>query len=90
MPTEEPYEVTAFLGFELASDRYNPAQPNRELILAVANCVLQEARTQAYRWIESSGEYFFESSEFIAGLVTSQQADTRAFARRLLSSSILT
>lgn len=83
------YEVTAELGFLLARDRYNPAQPNSELVLAIANCVLQEARTQAYRWIEQQREYFFQSSDFIAGLATSQQADTRAFARRLLSSSIL-
>ncbi|MEW5856896.1 MAG: HEAT repeat domain-containing protein, partial [Cyanobacteriota bacterium] len=85
----KPYEVTAELGFLLARDRYNPAQPNSELVLALANCAFQEARTQAYRWIEQQREFFFESSEFIAGLVTSQQADTRAFARRLLSSSIL-
>lgn len=85
----KPYPVTAQLGFELASDRFNPAQPNRELVMAVANCVLHEARAQAYRWIEAGREYFFEFSDFIAGLVTSQQADTRAFARRLLSSSIL-
>lgn len=85
----KPYEVTAELGFLLARDRYNSAQPNSELVLAIANCVLQQARTQAYRWIEQQREYFFESSNFIAGLVTSPQADTRAFARRLLSSSIL-
>ncbi|MBD1835303.1 hypothetical protein H6F61_22115 [Cyanobacteria bacterium FACHB-472] len=86
----QPYEVTAELGFLLARDRYNPAQPNSELVLALANCAFPEARTQAYRWIEQQRELFFESSDFIAGLVTSQQADTRAFARRLLSSSILT
>ncbi|MBD1881816.1 HEAT repeat domain-containing protein [Coleofasciculus sp. FACHB-T130] len=86
----KPYEVTAELGFLLARDRYNPAQPNSELVLALANCAFPEARTQAYRWIEQQREFFFESSDFIAGLVTSQQADTRAFARRLLSSSILT
>ncbi|MEP0858603.1 WGR domain-containing protein [Trichocoleus sp. DQ-U1] len=86
----QPYEITAEFGFLLARDRYNPAQPNSELVLALANCAFQEARTQAYRWIEQQREFFFESSDFIAGLVTSQQADTRAFARRLLSSSILT
>jgi predicted DNA-binding WGR domain protein len=85
----KPYEVTAELGFLLARDRYNPTQPNRELVLALAHCAFQEARTQAYRWIEQQREFFFESSDFIAGLVTSQKADTRAFARRLLSSSIL-
>jgi predicted DNA-binding WGR domain protein len=86
----KPYEVTAELGFLLARDRYNPTQPNSELILALANCAFPEARTQAYRWIEQQQEYFFESSDFIAALVTSQHADTRTFARRLLSSSILT
>ncbi|MBD2002271.1 MULTISPECIES: HEAT repeat domain-containing protein [Cyanophyceae] len=86
----KPYEITAEFGFLLARDRYNPAQPNSELVLALANCAFPEARTQAYRWIEQQREFFFESSDFIAALVTSQQADTRAFARRLLSSSILT
>ncbi|MBD2540947.1 WGR domain-containing protein [Coleofasciculus sp. FACHB-SPT36] len=86
----KPYEITAEFGFLLARDRYDPAQPNSTLVLALANCAFPEARTQAYRWIEQQREFFFESSDFIAGLVTSQQADTRAFARRLLSSSILT
>lgn len=85
----KPYFVTVELGFELAVVRYNPAQPNRELVLAVANCILQPARIQAYRWIESQREYFFQESDFIASLVTSKESDTRAFVRRLLSSSIL-
>ncbi|WP_017719903.1 HEAT repeat domain-containing protein [Kamptonema formosum] len=83
------YEVTALLGFELARERYNPAEPNRQLVLAAVNCVSLEARAQAYRWIEEQRERFFEESDFIAALVTSSQADTRRFARRLLGSSIL-
>ncbi len=86
----KPYEVTAELGFELALTRYNPAQPNLQLVLAVANCILKNARNQAYRWIEAKREYFLTSANnLIAGLVTSNQAETRAFARRLLSSAIL-
>lgn len=85
----KPYEVTVEFGFSLAVTRYNPTQPNQGLVLAAANCISQNARTQAYRWIEAQREYFFTSSDFIANLVTSKQADTRAFARRLLSSSIL-
>ncbi|HBB32852.1 MAG TPA: hypothetical protein DDZ80_31190 [Cyanobacteria bacterium UBA8803] len=85
---DKPYEVTAELGFALARERYNPNQPNSELVLAVANCALQSARTQAYLWIEQQRDYFFQSSDFIASLITSHQADTRTFARRLISSSI--
>lgn len=85
----KPYEVTVEFGFSLAVTRYNPAEPNQTLVLAAANCILHDARTQAYRWIEAQREYFFTSSIFIASLVTSKQADTRAFARKLLSYSIL-
>ena len=85
----QPYEITAQLGFELASDRYNPTNPNLELILALANCLFPPARTQAHQWIEAQRQSFLEDSHAIAALVTSQHSDTRAFARRLLSSSIL-
>ncbi|WP_009631132.1 hypothetical protein [Synechocystis sp. PCC 7509] len=86
----KPYEVTAELGFELALTHYNPTQPNSQLVLAVANCILQNARTQSYSWIEAKKEYFLTSvSNLIAGLVISNQSETRAFARRLLSSAIL-
>ncbi len=86
----KPYEVTAELGFKLALTHYNPTQPNSQLVLAIANCVLKNARTQAYSWIEAQRDYFLTSADnLIAGLVTSNQAETRAFARRLLSSTIL-
>ncbi len=85
----QPYEVTAQFGFELALDQYNHAQPNIELILALANCQFQPARTQAYQWIDAQREYFLEDSNFIAALVISQQSETRAFARRLLGGSTL-
>lgn len=85
----KPYEVTAKFAFDLALPLYNPSQPQVNLVLAVANCELQEARLQAYRWIEAQREYFLISTDFIASLVTSQQPETRTFARRLLSSSIL-
>ena len=85
----KPYEATVELGFELARERYNPDNPNLELILALANCLFQPGRTQAHQWIEERRDRFLEDSNFIVALVTSQHSDTRAFARRLLSSSIL-
>ena len=85
----KPYEVTAQFGFELAHLNYNPASPNKELILALVNCLSGQARTQAYQWIEQQREFFLEDSNLMTALVVSQQSDTRAFARRLLASSIL-
>jgi predicted DNA-binding WGR domain protein len=85
----QPYEVTADFGFELALQKYDRAAPNLELILALANCRSERARHQAFRWIEEQRERIVGDSNAIASLVTSQHADTRQFARRLLGSSIL-
>jgi predicted DNA-binding WGR domain protein len=85
----KPYKVTVEFAFPLAVTRYNPSEPNQALVLAAANCISKNARTQAYRWIEAQRKYFFAASDFIAALVTSNQANTRTFARRLLSSSVL-
>ncbi|MEB3179987.1 MAG: HEAT repeat domain-containing protein [Nostocaceae cyanobacterium] len=86
---KKPYEITAELGWELVRDRYNPSEPNLELISAFVNCASSQARSQAYQWIDEQREFFLADSNFIASLVTSQHFDTRQFARRLLSSSIL-
>ncbi|KAF3885564.1 MULTISPECIES: HEAT repeat domain-containing protein [Nostocales] len=86
---QKPYVVTVQLGFELAFLNYNSKQPNKELVIAVANCLLPSARTQAYRWVEENREYFLEDSNFIAALIASKQTETRLFARRLLGYSIL-
>lgn len=85
----QPYEATAQFGFELAVQKYNRAEPNLQLILALANCLSETARNQAFRWIEEQRSHFVIDSNAIASLVTSPHADTRQFARRLLSSSIL-
>ncbi|SRR5579883_138491 len=85
----KPYEVTAQFGTELALVKYNPTQPNTELILALVNSLSEQGRAQAYLWIEEQREYFLEDSNFITALITSPQTETRTFARRLLAGSIL-
>ncbi|MFB2938624.1 WGR domain-containing protein [Aerosakkonemataceae cyanobacterium BLCC-F154] len=85
----KPYEVTARFAFELAQSLYNSAAPNLELVLALASCVIPEARTTAFRWIEETREPFLADANLIASLVTNSFADTRQFARQLLNSSIL-
>jgi predicted DNA-binding WGR domain protein len=86
---DRPYLETIELAFNLVRDRYNPSQPDLEIILALVNCNLSAARHQAYSWIEAQREYFLNADNFLVSLVTSLQAETRAFAKRLLSASIL-
>ncbi|MFB2974326.1 WGR domain-containing protein [Aerosakkonema sp. BLCC-F183] len=83
------YEVTVRFGFEIARNLYNSAEPQRELVTAVVNCIVGEVRAEAYRWIEEGRDRFLSDINFITNLVTSDYADTRQFARRLLSSSVI-
>jgi predicted DNA-binding WGR domain protein len=86
---ERPYEITAEFAFELAGDRYDANNPNFELVLGLANCLVSAARQQAYGWIEEQRQVFLNDTNFLASLITSKQEETRQFAGRLLSSSIL-
>lgn len=87
MLLERPYEVTAELGFELARGRYDSANPNVDLVIAVAVCSNAEARAAARNWIEANRELFARNSAAIIRLLTANFADTREFAGRLLQTT---
>ncbi|NJL63558.1 MAG: hypothetical protein HC903_19145 [Methylacidiphilales bacterium] len=80
----QPYETTAQLAFELASDRYNPNEPNLDLVGAIANCAYAPARRQAYQWIQAQPELFFTNPHLAACLITSPEAQTRSFTKTIL------
>jgi predicted DNA-binding WGR domain protein len=85
----QPYEVTAKLGFAIAREKYNPDNPNLELLLALANCSLAAARSQAHKWLKEARNYFLEDTSFLVSLIISPYSDTRAFICQLLSTAIL-
>lgn len=86
MLLERVYPVTAQFGFELAQTRYQVANPDLHLVLAVANCSFEPARKQARIWIDTNRTPFLASPEFLARLLAGKQADARLFARNLLTS----
>ena len=86
---ESAYESTVQWAFELAVARYDPGEPDRDLVLALANCGVQAARNQAHTWIQDQLAVFFSESNFIVALLGSPHADTRSFARTQLLSARL-
>ncbi len=78
------YEVTVELGFELAVTRYDATNPDRELVLALADCGYQRGREQACKWIDLQRGLFLEDTSFAAALAAAGHEDTRLFARRAL------
>lgn len=74
-----PYSVTVEFGLDLAIKRYNPAQPDLELVSLLAQCPVERARKQAFEWIELNRPVFFEDDTFAVSILTSQWDDTRRF-----------
>lgn len=87
MILSRPYEEAARLGFELAKSRYRRESPDRQLVLAVISCALEEARAEAIKWVDEGREFFLADGDFITAIITSQHPDVRTFARNLLCSS---
>lgn len=86
---QAPYEVTAEMAFELARDRYDPKNPDVELLIALANCAFEPARQQAHQWIKEQQKVLFQSTDFIFAIASSSFADTREFARDALKKAKL-
>ncbi|MBI4851294.1 MAG: WGR domain-containing protein [Acidobacteria bacterium] len=88
MLLSRPYSITAELGFDLSKARYNPANPDYQLVLALANSSFQPARAQAYSWIDENRHNFSKNKDFIVSLITSPQRETRIFASNFLRSCV--
>ncbi len=85
----KPYAVTAQFSFELAKARYQPENPQTDLILAIANCAYTPARTEAYYWLRAQMERFVLDDVLITNLVLSPQPDTQDFIRQALNATII-
>lgn len=84
MILQSPYNVSVMLGFELAKARYDAANPNVDLVLAVVLCENAEARAEAIRWIDDKREFFAKQSNLMLKLLTAKHEEIRQFAGNLL------
>jgi len=72
------------LGLRGARAHWNPEQPNRDLLLALANSPDEVARNLALGWIRDVAGIVLADPSFLAALLLSERADTRARAAQLL------
>ena len=84
-----PYPTTVRLAVTVAADRYDPANPDIDLVVALANGCDVEGRTLARDWISAQPEWFLAEGYAIAALLLSPQGDMRSFARELLQAAVL-
>lgn len=86
MLLSRPYVVTARLGYDLALERYDPGNPDFELVAALASAPVEEARKFARECIDANRTLFAGARDLMASMILSKWADTRNHARTMLSS----
>ncbi|BDA69388.1 WGR [Calothrix sp. PCC 7716] len=86
---KKPYLTTVQFAFDVTRRKYNYTEPNNELILALANCIDDNARAQALRLISKRRDSFLQDNTFIPKLITSEYVETRKLARNILNNSII-
>lgn len=84
-----PFEPTARLGLELAVERFDPENPDPELVLVLADSPLADARLQAAAWARAHWGTLRRDPGLVVGLVASPRSETRAVARDLLRKTAL-
>ncbi len=72
-----PFESTIKLGLEIAKKIYDAENPSIELVTALINSQLNEARLLAMTWIMAKPDFFLNNTSFLANLICSKNKDVR-------------
>lgn len=84
------YAGTAELAADIAVTRYDPHDPDLELVLALASCPWDAARSIALGWIRANPPAFLAHVRVVVGLVLNDQAETRRLALEILGAASMT
>lgn len=77
----KPYENTVNFGFERLKERFNPQNPDLEIIKSLMLCVSSKARNQSFEWINSNKDFYFKNPDFVFSLMVSEYSDVREFIK---------
>lgn len=83
------FPATVALGAELAIGRYDPRNPDVQLVLALLACAHAPAREAAQGWVRSAASTYLAVPELVVALVLHDEPTVRRFALELLGSATL-
>ncbi len=78
------YKDTALLSIELAKAIYDPSNPDTELILALLNAVVPEARNLGLEWLRVQKDFYFQDADFVTACVFNPHKDIQEELDNLL------
>lgn len=86
---DAPYPETGELAAEVALTRYDPKEPDLQLVLALLSSPHDLPRRTAETWVKANPAVFLGDVPFVVGLVLNPQAATRRLALEVLGASAL-
>ncbi len=79
---EKEYNQTALWGLDLAKEKYNPDNPNRNLTLAMIGSKMEAARTLGKKWISENYNFYFANTDFILSMTLHKFKDIRDWMKK--------
>ena len=84
-----PFELANQLGLDLARARFDPREPNLDLLQAMLACPFAPARELGLEWLGGCKQVLGDHLEFCAALITSRYGDVQLAVRQLLGTARL-
>jgi predicted DNA-binding WGR domain protein len=78
------FPETVVLGLEIARAKWDAAQPDLKLLLAMLDSTLDEARTQGVAWLREAAAILQGDGDFLAGVAFLAHEDARIGVREVL------
>lgn len=80
----QPYALTIDLGLTLAREKYDPANPDFDLIKALLSADFEPARLLARQWIEARPDMLAQETALMASILSCTHTDVRLWGGELL------
>jgi hypothetical protein len=84
------FSVPAEFAFELALERYQPANPDTQLVKAMLYGKLEKAQRQAMEWVEASKDTFLYDPSFVSAVLLSPNANCQDWIAQKISGIVYT
>jgi predicted DNA-binding WGR domain protein len=81
-----PFLLTQQLGLTLARKKFDRLDPNKELLIAMLESSLAEAREQAFSWIDNERKLLLSDAEFVVRILLVTRKETHEWIRSFLAS----
>ncbi|MDF1661123.1 MAG: hypothetical protein P1V97_05100, partial [Planctomycetota bacterium] len=84
---QSPYSATISFGLEVVRRIYKNSNPDKEILLCLANSSLKEAREQGLKWIKAARDFVLADQDMLLQLLTSPQKSARDCVITLIKSA---